>query len=304
MIGKSTILILFFAILVSCHTKSTETTHIASRNSTDEGCIPFEYDFVLKKAILIPGTLNDSIDIKYWLETGIGEIMFSDSLASDYERDKINNRQQKTLKPMTVKIGPWKRDYGEDAEASYLDKNHFAFEWLGSDVAMLPWDFFDGKIIKISFIEQCIKELQDTKSLSGYDSVKITKLDDFYSFLGIPITVFIQENKIQELVTIDTGFNGSVRFNNGIVSKYNIKIDQQRSGKGRGFAGFIPHNSLRADTIMIGQYIVPQKHFVNFAQSKKDKSPFSGLLGNKVLDNFDIVLDLKNYYLYLKPIDN
>jgi hypothetical protein len=50
-------------------------------------------------------------------------------------------------------------------------------------------------------------------------------------------------------------------------------------------------------------FSLTEKNYVSFAHDEQRPFPFSGLLGTGMLEHFDIVLDLKNFYLYLKPID-
>ncbi len=56
-----------------------------------------------------------------------------------------------------------------------------------------------------------------------------------------------------------------------------------------------------ADTIYLGKSFVTN-HNVAFAAEEIHRTSFSGLLGTKVLEKFDIILDLKNYVFYFKLI--
>lgn len=291
---KITIFVFLFSVLLSCNAKSSEEANGTLNGSIPEEAIPFEYDFKLKKAILIPGTLNDSIPLRYWLETG-SEMGFSDSLDSwKKETSKIYYNVER---PMLVQIGQWKHIYGDSIIAYFFDKNNFIFKWLGYDIALLPWKFFDKKIVEISFSRQYIRELSDTKNLSGYDSVKM-KIQG--RFLTIPIVVKTQGKRIVEFVSIDTGYNGDVSFGNNIVSKYNIKSDSAYFGKSQNIDRLTAGFSFPIDTIQVGKNFVTDGHHVSFSLNKS--SSFA-LIGNKFFENFDIVLDLKDYCLYLKPIE-
>lgn len=293
---KLIIFLFIISTLLSCNAKSINSTTVAMTDTIPEGAIPFEYDFKLKKAILIPGTLNDSIPLRYWLETG-AEMIFSDSLDSNFEKKEVSRIYYNVRKPMTVQIGQWKQVYGDSIDAYHLDKESFIFKWIGYDMALLPWMFFDKKIIEISFSKQYIRELSDTKNLLGYDSVKIEIQG---RSLIMPVIVILQGKEIKEFVVMDTGSNGDVNFGSNIVSKYNIKSDSAYFGKRRTIDGFKAGFSLLVDTIKIGNNFVTEGHYAAFSL---DENYSSGLIGNKFFENFDIVLDLKNYYLYLKPIE-
>jgi hypothetical protein len=296
---KLYVLIPILLILPSCNIQSADTTRAKLIDSIPDGAVPFEYDFKHKKCILIPGTLNDSISIKYWLETG-ASMTFSDSLASDFERKEFKKQHRKVQKTMKVRIGGWKLAYGDSVDAYYLDKNNPIFGFLGGGVGILTWRFFDKKIIEISFSKQYIRELYGTKDLQGYDSVKI-KAEN--GFLGIPVVVSVQGKKIKEFVFIDTGSNGDISFSNSIVSKYGIKSDSAYFGKSLIIDGYREGFSLKSDTFQTGKFFLTKKNNISFSLNKQRPYPFSGLLGTGILEHFDIVLNLRNYCLYLKPID-
>jgi len=297
---KLYILIPILLILLSCNNQPAKTTKAKLTDSIPEGAVPFEFDFKMKRMILIPGTLNDSIRLKYLFETGSLKMRFSDILASDFERIEVENGFHKVQKTMKVRIGGWERTYGDSVEARYLDKNNHIIGYLGANVGMIPWQFFDQKIIEISFSKQYIRELIGTRDLPGYDSVKMVVQN---GCLGIPVAVLVQGKKISEFVIIDTGSNGTISFNNSVVSKYGIKSDSAFFEKALRTDGFQKSFAIKSDTIQVGKFSLTSKRFVSFALKKQRENPFSGLLGNGILKHFDIVLDFKNYCLYLKPIN-
>jgi len=301
---KLYILIPILLFLLSCNNKSAATTRAELTDNIPEGTVPFEYDFNMKKAIFIPGTLNDSTCLKYWFETGAQRMTFSDSLASDFERKEVENGFSKVLKTMKVRIGIWERAYGDTVEAKYLDKNNHLFGFTGANVGIIPWQFFDKKIIEISFSKQYIRELSGTRDLHDYDSVKMKVVN---GFLGIPVVVSVQKKKIRAFVTIDTGSNAGISFSNGIVSKFGIKSDGAFFEKALRSDGIQKSFAIKSDSIQVGKFYLTEKNqkgknYVSFAMGKQREYPFAGLLGTAILEHFDIVMDFKKYCLYLKPI--
>lgn len=287
-------------ILLSCTSPSADKKIAALTDSIPEGAVPFEYDPNRIRAILIPGTLNDSIHVRYLLETGSVEMLFSDSLASDLEIKEDNEQFHKVQKTMKVRIGDWERTSGDSFEACYLDKKNPIFSFLGKDMSILTWKFFDKKILEISFSKQYIRELLGTPDLAGYDSLK---MEVHNGFLGIPAVASIQGKKIREFVTIDTGCNGDIKYSNSVVSKYGIKSDSAFFGQAQFLNGNLKEFFIKCDSIQIGNYFFTQRSHVAFSLDQQRPYPFLGLLGNRLLQNFDIVMDLRNYYLYLKPVE-
>lgn len=302
---KPYLLILSLLFLPLCNNQSAATTRTELTDSIPEGAVQFEYDFKMKKAIFIPGTLNDSIPLKYWFETGSLRMTFSDTLASDFERKEVKNEFSKVQKTMKVRIGAWERTYGDSVEAKYFDKNNHIFGFAGANVGIIPWQFFDKKIIEISFSKQYIRELYGIWDLHDYDSVKMKVVN---GFLGIPVVVYVQGKKIRAFVAIDTGCNAGISFRNNIVSKFGIKSDGAFFEKALISDGIQKSFAIKSDSIQVGKFILTErnqkgKHFVSFAMAKQREYPFAGLLGTGILEHFDIVMDLKKYCLYLKPFN-
>lgn len=283
-------LLLLLCMLVSCVGKSTDIVENTSSDSIPEGAIPFEYDFKMKRQIIIPGTLNDSIPMKYWFETGARIPIFSDSL--NFKKKDLSLYEERVYSPMKIRIGNWERTYGDTINpAYYVNKNHqrvsgihLLFEWYGNNSAVITWQFFKNKIIEISFSNLYIREIDDFTDFSEFEGIK---LENENNFLGIPVVIFTQGKEIKEILTFDTGFNGGITLNRNLKTKYNLETDY-----------------LKVDTLKIGNDYLMNNISFGFPSKKiKHKFPFSGLMGTKILENFDMVLDLKNYYLYLKPVE-
>lgn len=282
-----------------CTSKSTNSAVSVMSDSIPEGAIPFEYDFERRRLILIPGALNDTIPVKYALETGAGSAVFSDAFACDYENEKVSTVNTKVEKPMTVRIGDWVETYGDSIYSTYLSKDHLFFG--GGAQAFLPWEFFENKIIEISFSRLYIRELTDVSELSGYDSVKVYKRGDF---LRIPVVVYLQGKKIEEPFMFDTGSNGTLSLAKDIVSKYDISIEQGKKGDLK-MVGATHYDivSVPIDSLGFGNSFTKDNHMADLLIDERMSFANIGTLGNKFFENFDIVIDLKNFNLYMKPIN-
>lgn len=286
------VLIILFSILLSCNENKSHSTGLAVRDSIPEGAIPFEYDFKMKKQIMIPGTLNDSIPMRYMLETGARTPIFSDSL--HFEKKDSSSYEERVYSPMKVRMGNWEKTYGDVTNpAYYVNKNHqrangmhLLFVWYGDNAAYIPWQFFEGRIIEISFSKLYIREIEDVSDLSEFDVIKMEYKNRRF---GIPVVISTLGKEIKETLVFDTGFNGRITLNRNLKAKYNIEADYVKTDT--------------PDTLKIGNNYLTDKNYIGFPSERvKKEYPFSGLLGTQVLQNFDMILDLKNYYLYLKPV--
>ena len=281
---KQTVLILSIALIIlSCGRKSNKTFVSIGSNRIPEDTVPFEYKH---KLIVFNGIYEDSIHLNFIFDTGWVGLSISDSLKSHNGKE---NRQQSIKK---VKIGNLEYTWND---MYYLASNHRLFTGFDKTHGAFDWKIFENKIIKISYYNKYISILDNINDLHDYDSIKINKENDIR--LGIPITVDVQGKKIKEYVLLDTGFNGMIDFNDDITEKYDIRNKTGREGKW-GYP-------VKADTIRLGiYYLLGENRTVGFMKKNGGRrAPFAGIIGNRILENFDVILDLKNYYLYLKPIE-
>ena len=106
---------------------------------------------------------------------------------------------------------------------------------------------------------------------------------------------------IKDTAFIDTGATSYLSIGNEILEKYDIDVLDANSHVSLMTTGHVPAFSLPIDTIKIGnQYVAKQNMRVGFRYRKG----FPNLIGVGTLENFSIILDLINYDLYLKKIDN
>lgn len=285
------ILVISILLSTSCSNKNnkTENNIIPTEkniNKLPEGAVLFEYDEKMLKLIFLEGRMNDSVNLKIFFDTGVWGLILPNKYKTIADGDE----------PITIQIDKWKYCYNTLRERDAFSEGHHMEQILGSNTAIIGWDFFRGKIIEISFRNKYIRELTKIKDLpSGYDSLSIKPQ------LGIPVKVVIQGKKINEYLLLDTGANGSITFNEDILQKYDLDLDRENKKATVRIEGKAEMLTHIVDTIYLGKSFVTN-HNVAFAAKGVNKRSFSGLLGTKVLEKFDIILDLKNYVFYFKLI--
>ena len=274
------ILLLVLLINLSCTGRVDKKNDVVQADAIPANAIPFEYDEKQQRAILLKGNLNDTIPINLFFDTGMGgnRIFVSDSLKNCLGDDSC-----------TVQIG---NSLSLQQKLFYIDNDNFFIKYFGQNTAHIGWDFFDNKIIKISYQQKYIQILDSTEGLGGYTCLP-------FNYLGIEIEVFVQEKHIKEFVCIDTGFNGFVLFNNNIIEKYAINMDNAQ--RIQTLDRSLRQYRLNADSINAG-CVLSGKQTVEFlAEMNPDRYAYSEILGNAFLENFEIILDFKEFKMYIKP---
>ena len=290
--AKIIFIFLAFLTLNSCGGRQSKTVTTDEIVSIPEGAVSFEYKKGLKRAILLRAVVNDTIKLNALFDTGSFGVSISDSFDI---KNNSNKLFYSTDNALNLKIGNW--SYIQE-KTEYMDRNHFFFKFHGHDTALLGWFIFRNRIIKISFQHHYIMELPNTDNLEDFDCIKIRKIGN--SFF-VPVTVSVDGKSITEELLIDTGNNGCVNFNNNVILKYNIDTKESKDTESAILRGTISKIRLNGDTIKVGKnYITDQ--YVFFQASESQKYPESGLIGLEFFENYTMILDFKNEYLYLKPI--
>jgi len=239
--------------------------------------IPFKYNNEFLKLIIFSGTLNDSIPMYIMFDTGSSkkEIILSDSLAELLDTT------------VCLQIGTYK----DSLPVFVLDRSNFKRFVFN---AILGWQFFEDKIIEISYQDKYIRELDTIPDSSDFFSIKMEMLQN--NMFAVPIKVYVQGECIEDNLLIDTGNNGYISLGKYFVDKYKIDLSNAQ----RLFSispGGITNYSISVDSVVLGKFTLPNVS-VNFITSG---NPRARMIGNKILEHFTVILDLRNFYLYLKP---
>lgn len=276
--------ILFLFTLMACGSKPIPNVSNSLDDQIPDGAIPFDYN--RSKKILLKGQLNDSIPLNIFFDTGGGSgINITDSL-----KWKFGNGYGSTGK---VQIGKYTKSLPIYFNSGVVSKV------LGSNGAIVNWRFFEGKIIKICFQHKYLQVLENNANTTGYDSIKM-KINRG-RFLTIPAYVHLQGKVISEDFWFDTGLNCPVYMESRIVDKYALNMDSVQHATGITHTGKFTNYWISADSAGVGKYFVPI-YTLSFGDGFKDDKNITAIIGNGFFENFDLILDFKNFNLYIKPI--
>lgn len=248
--------------------------------------IPIEYD-QNKRGIIMDAVINDTLHTRVFFDTGSHGLFVADTLNIFDESETVK----------WIQIGNDKKQY-YDFPKGILDKVDYrnpVFSWFNVG-AIIGWDFFEGKIIEISYKDRYIKEIQPTDITPDYEPVPMRNGDNKW---GIPGTFSVLNKKLNEYIMIDTGNTSTLTFNHDVPEKYDIDLNNTEQGTTSTAIGGENRSIIYADTIAIGSkhYITNQR--IAFRGIER-RSPFAGLLGNIYFENFSIILDFKNNIFYIK----
>lgn len=178
---------------------------------------------------------------------------------------------------------------------------------LGQDV--------DG-IIGLSFLRRYIALLDyENKMLSLYDPQQYDPQEGFEAIpmnlrnnrIYIPLEISITDDVvIKKEFQLDLGNGGTIDITSATANEFDLSdlISEKLhySNAFGGVGGEIVGNQFRAMSVKIGSYKI-ELPVLDYSEDKSgalSSAEMGGLLGNKILERFDLIFDFKNSSLYIR----
>jgi len=311
---KSLILFVPFLILFGCN-NSTSTNESETKDTfvLPEGAVPIVY----VRHIYIPSVV-DSIEGNFVFDTGADGLYLDSIFHANSPFRKFN-----TVNAFIPGVGTG----GHQRIIVITDTVNFGFKGFNNNpsfVAVLSLkpilgDFADGilggkyfanQILEINYLHQYIRLHDDFSIIDTSEYTKIN-MKNVHGRLFVPVTIQVNDEvTIQDYAKLDIGSRGSVSLTRQTAQKYNLskivtdKILSYRTHG--GISGATSGYSFRANVVEIGSYRLDN---VVMSYSEDRSGSLSqrndiGLLGNTILERFDVIIDFINSDLYLKANSN
>lgn len=182
---------------------------------------------------------------------------------------------------------------------------------IGGDLidGLIGTDFFAKRVLEINYAKEFIRIYKDIDSIdiSGYKFLPMIMIDNYFC---VPLTIKINDSlTIKGNFIIDTGMPMStITSSVAKKKKFDKKIGRkilfytEYGGIGGESSGY----DFIADSLQISDYcfknVVMSFSLDEAGALSKDK--YLGIIGNDVLEHFDVIFDFINSNLYLKPNEN
>ena len=281
-------------------------------DGVDKVEIPFETAYNL---IVVPAIVN-GVELKMILDTGAsGSIIFNfaniDSLSMQTGNLlKLSGYGENTFfsayysQNNIIDINGYKNESANIFVAS--EKEVFLEPILGLPInGLLGADFFRDAIVKIDYINQLITVYPDnqkirrkTRSMSQIPLVFQDGKPYIYS------KIYNNNNFLETKLLIDTG-SGDALWLNDIEREFEVNNKNFEDHLGVGLNGDIYGRRSKLKHLVINKFTL-DKVTVSLPENKmrstkEKKETNAGSIGGEILRRFNVVLDYKNYMLYLEP---
>ncbi len=285
---KSVYACLIVLLMLSCSKESIE--------------IPFNYE----RNIYVKSIINDSINGNFMFDTGAWGLFFDSlfnkrpSLGYNYYYAQ-NSESGENLK---LKFAVNAISFTPECFRPIQTKSSFGKQCDG----IVGWDLLKDQVLEVDYINS---KLRITKANDFEIDTSYTKIplifnnNAFYVNLDVAVT---DRLTVRGKYLFDLGYGGSIYFTGETVKKY--QIDSIRNKKvefgvdwgtleRRKSVGFV----LRGKNIKIENFelIEPTLECSKDVTGVLSGGEYVGLLGNRALDHFDVVIDFVNKELYLRP---
>jgi hypothetical protein len=286
-----------------------------------KGAIPVVYR---NNHIYIPAKINGNASGNFIFDTGANDLSFDSTFYADSPLQDFESVGGRVGGVGTggIRTVPFIIDTVDFMFGTYIHKTtniHVSDRKSGFG------DFFDGVIgheyfsknnylMEINYAHEYLILHNDksTIDLSDYTEVHMEKREAGRSSrFYIPISIQVNDSlEFQEPFMLDVGSGGGLLIATPIAEKYNLpalNTEKVRAvANAAGSAGQSTSVYFRAKSIEIGNYKLDQVE-LRYSEDRSGSLAMGqrgGLLGNRVLDHFDMVIDFATPALYLKPNRN
>lgn len=182
---------------------------------------------------------------------------------------------------------------------------------IGGDIVdgLIGTDFLENRIIELNYEKEYIRVLRDINAIDISKHKKLEMKVINYRYY-IPLTVKINDSiTIKGDFMIDTG-NPTSDFTSSVADKFNLKKSIHHKvryySKYGGVGGESSGYDFITDSVKISDYLFGGV-IMSFSSDESGimaDEEYSGIVGNNILERFNVVFDFKKNNLYLKPNNN
>lgn len=280
-----------------------------------EGAIPFDYAWHLYFDVI----LRDSIPTRMIFDTG------NTNLLLDTEFYKQHFAPSSTLQRIVI------QGTGNNLEGAYKDTSEWEYKVgehslteqgavvmnlrkiLGSGAdGMFGMEFMRNRKVEFNYTDGYMRILpQEAQPTEGYVCIKCNWLNDRHSRMIMPISVKINDDiSFDGNFLVDMGSSGGLSINSSLAAKLklqrvltNVKRKIYDTG---GVGGSRTDYIFKSEAITVGGNRITNMmaEFSGNKQGVMAESSYDGLVGNALLERFDVIFDFTECEIWLRPNQN
>lgn len=169
---------------------------------------------------------------------------------------------------------------------------------------ILGIDNMSGKVIAINYVDELMGFWNQLSDTNGYTSIPIRYEDDC---IYVPMKIAIRDNNtIEGEALIDLGSGSSITLTSAAASQHGVKeISPQMhyTFLYGGIGGTASGSDFRAQSASVGGFTlndITMDYSDNTEGALSDRE-YIAIIGNDFWERFDMIIDLNDNHLYLRP---
>lgn len=267
--------------------------------------------------IILPVQINGSTPLNFVLDSGAAASVIFES----HETRKLPLEFSGELPVSGVGTGP--QPVAQIIKDTQLRVGDLSLEGLSlvylklSEVALfenLDEVYFDG-VIGAPFFKRFVAEIdydQQTIRFSEPDSEILDKVSQDSSWDSLPLEIDFgvpyvnttvrttDEQSIAVKLLVDTGYRGPISLTADAENQIELPVEYYRE-VAQGLSGDVESRVSRAKSFQLGRYEINDFAVSYSIQGGETENDSDGIIGNEVLNHFNLVFDYPNNRLYFKP---
>ena len=305
---------LLLAVATACGQAPTTTETKTTHRPLPEGAVAFNYNNHLYFDVVI----RDSIPARLVFDTGntsllLDSTFYAEHFAAQGTLRKAfvggagNGRQM-----ASVDMSGWEYRVGEYAHKDQTAVVLNLRKILGNNVSgMFGMEFVRGRKVEFNYADEYIRVLSSNEQPgSDYTCIDCKWLDDTQTRILVPVKIALDATTTREgLFLVDLGSSGTVNINSSSVAKMGL---QNHSGVQKmiyavgGIGGSRTDNLIKLASVELGGLNVSNiraDYSGNATGALADKR-YDGLIGNELLERFDVIFDFAGCKMWVRPNRN
>lgn len=305
--------LILLLLLISLVCSETASQHLVTKKKRFDIPFTFENNF-----IIINIQFDDALPLKFVFDTGaeytiLTKREIADMIGLHYEKEfKIMGADMSTVltaylaRNVRLKVGPV-----ENPRQDFLvmGDDYFEFEALtGIEVhGIIGANFFGRYVVKINYQKQLITlyDPQHFKAPKNHEEIPISIYKN-KPYIDVDSKLFPRDSTANIRLLIDSGASLTLLLYTDTHPALDLPDKIVRANIGRGLGGtmegFIGRfHELRISKNLRLNNLIANYHELYQYMDSTDLNNRNGLIGNKILSRFEVIIDYYRQKLYLKP---
>lgn len=256
--------------------------------------------------IYVTAFVNGSDSLRFLVDTGASSIVLNTN--SPKLKGLIHNGE------LADNLGTSGENTVEYSNDNFVKVGSIQYDKAGCAHIPYPLEYWDGVFGLNGLAAFNIEINYDDFKIYCYPKDTLTVEDAYVSLpfiykYGVPFVYLpIKLNGVLHnlLLEIDTGSDRIIDLNTPFVNKHNLLETQKpfaisRIESSEGGSGEL--KNVFFDEVIVGSYIMPKVAgaFSTLTSGMQSKEDIDGMIGNKFLKRFNMLIDFKSNKLYLQP---